>query len=211
MTLPPGETDPFSAPSPAPAAPPSPRRRVAFVINSLGQGGAERVMDNILHAARASAWECHLILLDREDERRTPPDHVRIHRLDYRFGLLASIRQLRPVLQAIKPDLVVSFLVRENVASVIAARSVAAPCIVSERVPDRCRQPDCPARADQAGGRTGVTSHAPWRHLLPPAARATALSRRSPRPGADTTAVAGQAATSHRERSRVAASWRPSR
>lgn len=135
MTLPPARAHLLAFPSPTDTqqvVPPI-QRRVAFVINSLGQGGAERVMDSILHAARAAMWDCHLILLDREDEQRTPPEHVKIHRLNSDFSLLASIRQLRRVLISIKPDLVVSFLVRANVASIVAARSVAAPCIISER------------------------------------------------------------------------------
>jgi len=112
---------------------PSPsQRRIAFVINSLSTGGAERVMNNILHMA-PEGWACHLILLDSETERRTPPDFVTMHRLDCRFSLLASIRRLRAELMSIKPDLVVSFLVRANVASIIAARAVNAPVVISER------------------------------------------------------------------------------
>lgn len=117
---------------PFPATQPT-RRRIAFVINSLGPGGAERVLDNILHMTPEGEWECHLILLDKEDEHRTPPDFVTIHRLDCGLRLLPSIRQLRERIRAIRPDLVVSFLVRANIAAIIAARAVGAPCIISER------------------------------------------------------------------------------
>jgi glycosyltransferase involved in cell wall biosynthesis len=114
-------------------SPPSlPPRRIAFVINSLGAGGAERVMNTILHMA-PEGWECHLVLLDRETERRTPPDFVNVHRLDCRFHLLASIRKLRAELESIRPNIVVSFLVRANVASIVAARALGAPVIISER------------------------------------------------------------------------------
>ena len=109
------------------------RRRIAFVINSLGSGGAERVMNSILHMAPQDEWECHLILLDREPEHRTPPDFVEVHRLDCRMGLTASTRQLRKALKSIGPDLVVSFLVRANVAAIMAGRAVGAPVIISER------------------------------------------------------------------------------
>jgi glycosyltransferase involved in cell wall biosynthesis len=113
-------------------AQPVPRKRVAFVINSLGPGGAERVMSNVLQMAPAG-WECHLVLLDREAEWRTPPDFVQVYRLDCRFSMLRSIRQLRAALESIRPDLVVSFLVRANVASVIAARALDIPVVISER------------------------------------------------------------------------------
>ena len=56
-----------------------------------------------------------------------------IHRLDSGLGLLPSIWQLRQTLAAIRPDLIVSFLVRANVASIVAARAIGVPCIISER------------------------------------------------------------------------------
>ncbi|HEY7798640.1 MAG TPA: glycosyltransferase [Hyphomonadaceae bacterium] len=111
---------------------PGPKRRIVFIINSLGPGGAERVMNNLLHMTPADDWEPHLILLDREREHRTPPDFVQVHRLDCRMSLLPSIRQLRGKLKEIGPDLIVSFLVRANVAAVIAGRGIA-PVIISER------------------------------------------------------------------------------
>lgn len=108
-------------------------RRIAFVINSLGPGGAERVLDQVMRMAPPGLWECHLVLLDRETEWRVPPDTVAVHRLDCARGMLASVRQLKAALSAIKPDIVVSFLVRANVATVIAARALRIPCIISER------------------------------------------------------------------------------
>jgi len=110
-----------------------PQRRLAFVINSLGPGGAERVMNSILHLAPRDEWECHLILLDREPEHRTPPEFVDVHRLNCRMGLTSSVLQLRKTLKSIRPDLVVSFLVRANIAAIIASRAVGAPVIISER------------------------------------------------------------------------------
>lgn len=109
------------------------RPRIAFVINSLGPGGAERVMNTIMHAASPAAWDVHLVLLDREDEHRTPPNFVTIHRLDCGMKLLSSVQQLTHALQAIKPDLIVSFLVRANVASILAGRRLRTPVIISER------------------------------------------------------------------------------
>ncbi|MDP3495876.1 MAG: hypothetical protein Q8R82_22430, partial [Hyphomonadaceae bacterium] len=90
----------------------SPARRIAFVINSLGPGGAERVLDQVMRMAPPGAWDCHLVLLDRETEWRVPPDGVTVHRLDSKRGMVASVRQLKAALTAIRPDLVVSFLVR---------------------------------------------------------------------------------------------------
>lgn len=108
------------------------RKRIAFVINSLGPGGAERVLVQILEMAPRN-WDCHLILLDSEDEWRTAPDFVTVHRLDCRRGMIASVVQLRRTLAEIRPQVAVSFLVRANVATVIAARSMSIPCVISER------------------------------------------------------------------------------
>lgn len=109
------------------------RKRIAFVINSLGPGGAERVLGQVMEKAPPGVWDCHLVLLDDETEWRTPPDFVTVHRLDCRRGMMASVGQLRRALAAIRPQLVVSFLVRANVATVIAARALGIPCIISER------------------------------------------------------------------------------
>jgi glycosyltransferase involved in cell wall biosynthesis len=111
----------------------SPPKRIAFVINSLGPGGAERVLDQLMRKAPPGAWDCHLVLLDDETEWRVPPDSVTVHRLDCKRGMVASLRQLKAALAVIRPGLVVSFLVRANVASVIASRMLGIPCIISER------------------------------------------------------------------------------
>lgn len=112
---------------------PAPRKRIAFVINSLGPGGAERVMNTILHSASPQEWDVHLVLLDREEEHRLPPDFVTVHKLDCSMKLVASIQQLTQALQGIRPDLIVSFLVRANVASIVAGRRLKTPVIISER------------------------------------------------------------------------------
>lgn len=109
------------------------RRRIVFVINSLGPGGAERVMTTVLEHASRDRWDVHLVLLDRETEHRTPPDFVTIHRLDCGGRLLPSIKALRHALKQLAPDLVVSFLVRANIAAIIAAKAINVPVIISER------------------------------------------------------------------------------
>jgi glycosyltransferase involved in cell wall biosynthesis len=113
------------------------RRRIAFVINSLGPGGAERVMMTVLANAPREEWpenwDLHLILLDKEVEHRTPPPFVTIRQLDCARRLRPSITALRAALKRIAPDIVVSFLVRANIAAVIAAKSLGIPVVISER------------------------------------------------------------------------------
>lgn len=109
------------------------RQRIVFVINSLGSGGAERVLMTVLAHTPREQYDVHLVLLDRETEHRTPPAFVTLHRLDCSYRLLPSIAALRQTLKDLSPDLVVSFLVRANIAAVIAAKAIGVPVIISER------------------------------------------------------------------------------
>jgi glycosyltransferase involved in cell wall biosynthesis len=108
-----------------------------FVINSLGLGGAERVLVNLLGAMndeRRSRISGTVILLDREQEVRQLPDHVVKHVLDSRRSLMRSIIGLRKALRRIRPDLVVSFLVRANVASSLVCKILGINSILCERM-----------------------------------------------------------------------------
>ena len=94
-------------------------RRIAFVINSIGSGGAERVLDIILRGRPewAARYEVHLILLDQEPEMRAMAPVDGKHVLNGRGSLVRSIVQLHARLDSLSPDLVVSFLIRSNLAA----------------------------------------------------------------------------------------------
>jgi glycosyltransferase involved in cell wall biosynthesis len=113
-------------------APPG-RRKIAFVINSIGSGGAERVLDLLLRAA-PPGWACHLVLLDDEPERRALPPLAGKTCLDARGSLVRGVVGLRRTLRALDPDLVVSLLVRSNMAAILAGRGARWPTIVCERM-----------------------------------------------------------------------------
>jgi glycosyltransferase involved in cell wall biosynthesis len=110
--------------------------RIAFVINSIGAGGAERVLGHLLRTGetRADPCEIHLILLDREPEMRQLTGFTTKHVLDGRGRFGRSAMQLRGCLRRIAPDLVVSLLVRANVATVAATRNMPAKTILCERM-----------------------------------------------------------------------------
>lgn len=113
------------------------RRTYVFVINSMGSGGAERVLVNLLEAMseqRRSQTSVHVVLLDRGEETRALPSSVEKHVLDSRGSLVRSIVGLSGQLRRIKPDLVVSFLVRANVASSLVCRSLGIPSVLCERM-----------------------------------------------------------------------------
>lgn len=95
------------------------RPLILFVINSVGAGGAERALDTILRAA-PDRYELHLALLDREPEMRALPELDGRHVLDAGGRLGASMAGLRRLVRRLRPDLVVSLLVRANVANLLA-------------------------------------------------------------------------------------------
>lgn len=109
------------------------RRRIVFVINSLSTGGAERVLMTVMANAPSDAWDLHLVLLDTLEEHRVPPKGVTVHRLDAACKVGPSIRQLHRKLKELQPHLVVSFLVRANIAAVISAKRLGVPVVISER------------------------------------------------------------------------------
>ncbi|MGB3721389.1 MAG: glycosyltransferase [Pacificimonas sp.] len=110
--------------------------RILFVINSLTGGGAERVFTTVLQASgeRLARYGVEVALLDDEEEAYRLPDGLKVHRLASGSGLIASVRKLDALVATRRPDLILSFLTRANVATVIAARRHSAQAILSERV-----------------------------------------------------------------------------
>jgi N-acetylgalactosamine-N,N'-diacetylbacillosaminyl-diphospho-undecaprenol 4-alpha-N-acetylgalactosaminyltransferase len=119
----------MSGPTPA-------RRRVAFIINSLAGGGAERVMCTLLRASEEERrdFDITLILLDQEPAAYTVPDWVHIEQLDCRHSFARSLGQLFVTLRRLRPHVVLSFLTRANIAAALACRALSIPAVISERV-----------------------------------------------------------------------------
>lgn len=113
--------------------------RIAFAINSLAGGGAERVMSTLLeyfsnNPETLGGAELHLVLLDQSEDRYPVPAKIKVHRLNGSGGWLKSIRLLRTALHQLRPSVCVSFLTRANCANVLAAPSAGHVCVISERV-----------------------------------------------------------------------------
>ncbi|RSU20261.1 glycosyltransferase family 4 protein [Sphingomonas koreensis] len=125
------------------------RVNIAFVLSALGAGGAERVISSIAGAAIARGWTVTVITFDA-------PDDPIFHAIDPRAQLIrlavpagsgglsayaAGIRRaraLRRALDAGKYDVVISFLTKINVLTLLATLGRHTPVIVSERNnPDR--------------------------------------------------------------------------
>ena len=111
---------------------------IAFIINSLEGGGAERVMCKLLSIMEkdfaALNLDVHLILLDDLPQAHCPPSYVRKHVLDTKGSLHNGYSALKTVLRAIKPTLCVSFLTRSNLLNVATSKKLGHRTIISERV-----------------------------------------------------------------------------
>jgi glycosyltransferase involved in cell wall biosynthesis len=111
------------------------RTRLLFAINSLAGGGAERVFTSLLTRSgdRQSNYEMAVALLDEDAPRYDLPDWVRIFRLDCGGRFLRSVVRMNRLVSSYRPDLVLSFLTRANVAAGLAMAWRRKPFIVSER------------------------------------------------------------------------------
>jgi glycosyltransferase involved in cell wall biosynthesis len=125
--------------------------RIAFVIPSLGPGGAERVATLL-----ASYWvgEGHEVVIATFDAPEVEPFFAVDPRVEVR-GLSAKnatrglavrlgtnaarLARLRALLRKVRPDAVVAFMTEANVVAIWAARGLGIPVVVSER-----NQPDRP-------------------------------------------------------------------
>lgn len=112
------------------------RPKALFMINSLTGGGAERVMSTLLGASKpwSDRYQIELAVLDDEPAAYDVPDWVKVHQLDCRQGMLASLMQVRKLVLEVRPDITLSFLTRANIANGFAHIGSANPWVISERV-----------------------------------------------------------------------------
>lgn len=124
---------------------PEQRPHVAFVLQGLGAGGSERIVSLVSSHLAEKGWTVTIFAF--EDVSATPyyrhHQAVRIVQLGLKArkmgpfssigALFARASALRAGFKNASPDLIVSFLTRTNVMSVIAARGLRIPVVVSER------------------------------------------------------------------------------
>ena len=127
-------------------------RRLTLVIHSLAQGGAERDMAHLARHWVQQGNDVTLVTLDSEtnDSFELPPEVERIgldllgtsrNPLQAIFNNRRRIRALRNVLRNRSPQTVISFIDRMNVVTLMAAKHLTDPVIVSERIDPRHHDP----------------------------------------------------------------------
>ena len=120
--------------------------KIAFVISTLSAGGAERVAAILCNRWAEQRHAVSLITF----ESAVAHSHYSLHPQIERFPLdmlrsnnsatMLAVRnaqrilRLRSVIKRLKPDVVVSFIVEQNVTTILATRGFGVPVVVSERV-----------------------------------------------------------------------------
>lgn len=118
---------------------PERRRKVACVINSFEGGGAERVLATLLHEFQGEGGfgthvEVELVLLDDAPACYPWPTGVRCRVLGANGAMIGSVRRLLDYTRRHRPDVILAFLSRANVAAVAAKIRYGVPVLISERV-----------------------------------------------------------------------------
>jgi len=118
--------------------------RLTLIIASLGYGGAERTASVLANAWAERGAKVTLITLARDDVPAYPlHPAIFLRQLRLRDGTakhilhgvvrnLAIVRALRRAIRGSEPDLVISFMDIPNIVSLLAARGMSAPVVITE-------------------------------------------------------------------------------
>lgn len=117
-------------------------KKILFYIGSLAKGGAERVLVNLAEYFVSKDYEVTILTKCKDKEEYAISDGI--HRIPYdlseeeakvnrinKFGV--RIKKLRKIFSEEKPDVIVSFLGKNNFLSVMAAKKLNIPVVVSVR------------------------------------------------------------------------------
>ncbi len=117
-------------------------KTIAFYIGSLTRGGAEHVMVNLASYFYAQGYKVYLVTKLKEEPEYDVPDGVtRIladitedEDKDSRIkNLINRIKKLRAIWKEIKPDIIVSFIRKNNLMAIASSRGLKIPVVVGIR------------------------------------------------------------------------------
>ena len=113
-------------------------RKIAFVIGSMSNGGAERVISIIANHYANLGWTVDILMLLSNNCSYQIDSRINLvdlsGRKSSRITMVPSwINRLRNYAKKQNPDIIVSFVARINILTQIALRNLDIPIIVSER------------------------------------------------------------------------------
>lgn len=119
--------------------------RIVVILSALGAGGAERVVSLLAREWARRDHDIVIITFEAPDARSYHQLHPDVRAVSLGadsapsskwsalFRSLSRIARLRRAIEAEKPDLVISFLTKINVLTMLACRGMDVPLIVCER------------------------------------------------------------------------------
>ena len=118
------------------------QKTIAFYIGSLARGGAEHVMVNLATYFKLQGYKVYLVtkLID-EPEYEVPEGVIRIiaditkeeERGSRVSNLKNRINKLKNIWKEIKPDIIVSFIRKNNLMAIASSRGLGIPVVVGIR------------------------------------------------------------------------------
>ena len=118
-------------------------KSIAFHLNCLCQGGAERVVTNLANRFAADGYKVYVATeWYDEDEFELDPRVTRVH-VGLREGddkknrivqFLLRIKYLKAFVKEYKPDVLVAFARKANYRALTATRGIKIPVVISVRI-----------------------------------------------------------------------------
>lgn len=118
------------------------KRKIIFYIGSLARGGAERVVVNLSQYLQKEGYEVVIVTKEQEKEEYEVPKGVRrilgdicgdeiTHSRIKNF--VKRVKKLKKIWQQEKPDLLISFIKKNNLMAILSSRGLKLPVLVAVR------------------------------------------------------------------------------
>ena len=121
------------------------KSKILFINHSLSDGGSEKVMTILANEFSKRNYNVSMLIIEKsEKEIFVLDDKVKRYYFDSkskkgRDYIWTCIKCIRRVIKDIKPDVIVSFMVRINIMTIIADFGIKNKLLVSERAVPACR------------------------------------------------------------------------
>ncbi len=113
-------------------------KKIAFILGSMGKGGAERVISILANEYARKGWHVNiLMLLENRCDYELHPNVKLVSIADENKNRMQQIplwlSEIRKHVRKYRPDKVVSFVARINIITILACRGLKVDIIISER------------------------------------------------------------------------------
>ena len=112
-------------------------KKILFVTGGLGRGGAQRVISLLADEYVKAGWTVHMaMLLENKVGYQINPEfvlHDLVRKGSYAKNVVGWLRDLRKLMQVEHPNVVLAFVGRINILTMLASCGLGIPIAVSER------------------------------------------------------------------------------